>query len=497
LSRIVPDQITITPIISKSGFVYRFSADDVEAVKSLDLDIMVRFGSGILRGDILQAAKLGVLSFHHGDNRINRGGLAGFWEVYFRQDTTGFTIQRLTEELDGGEVLMRGHVTTQFYYLLNQAALCEKSNFYLKSMIEKIALSRSLPPILPQLHYANRLFRFPSAIECVIYLARLLSVIVKSKLPILLGLRDRWTVGFIRGDWPSAVLWRACTLENPPFHFLADPFVIAKDGKDFCFVEDFDFRIGRAVISVYAITHGAATRVGTALQEPFHLSFPFIFEHDGELFMCPESSQIGQIRIYRCLEFPLQWKLEKIVMQNISAGGTMLFDMNGKWWLFTNIDRSGTGEYFELSIFSAESPLSEHWIPHVQNPVLVDAGSARNGGLLRDGHRIFRVSQKQGFDRYGKKALLNEINELTDATYSESLVCELAPDFKPGIVGTHHFHSNGTTTVFDFVKPSRISSPEPIYKALHRIAARNNLRAIVERATSRRRTMWWLPKTKN
>src|SRR5262249_31526783 len=128
LSKIIPSQIVISPIVSKSGFVYRFAADDIETLKSLNLDLMIRCGGGIFRGDILKAAKLGIISFHHADNRINRGVPAGFWEVYFRQDTTGFTIQRLTEELDGGDVLMRGHVQTQYYYMLNQAALYDKSS---------------------------------------------------------------------------------------------------------------------------------------------------------------------------------------------------------------------------------------------------------------------------------------------------------------------------------------------------------------------------------
>jgi hypothetical protein len=109
LSSLVPDLITISPIVSRSGFVYRFDPMDVRKVRDLDLDLLIRCGRGILRGDILRASKLGIISLHHADNRINRGGPAGFWEVYFRQDTTGFTLQRLTEELDGGDVLMRGH----------------------------------------------------------------------------------------------------------------------------------------------------------------------------------------------------------------------------------------------------------------------------------------------------------------------------------------------------------------------------------------------------
>src|SRR5438093_1187012 len=82
--------------IAKSGFVYRFSGEDIDKVKSLNLDLLIRYGSGILNGEILNSTKFGIISFHHADNRINRGGPVGFWEVYSKQDTTGFIIQQLT-----------------------------------------------------------------------------------------------------------------------------------------------------------------------------------------------------------------------------------------------------------------------------------------------------------------------------------------------------------------------------------------------------------------
>jgi hypothetical protein len=139
LEPMVPTKITITPLISKSGLVCRFSGADIDQIKSLDLDVLIRCGNSILRGEILNAAKFGVWSFHHADNRINRGGPAGFWEVYYQDDTTGFTIQKLTEELDGGDVMMRGWVQTQYYHLLNQAALYRRSNHYMKLLLSKLA----------------------------------------------------------------------------------------------------------------------------------------------------------------------------------------------------------------------------------------------------------------------------------------------------------------------------------------------------------------------
>ena len=259
-------------------------------------------------------------------------------------------------------------------------------------------------------------------------------------------------------DWRDAELFRATRLENRPFHYLADPFVIARSGKNYCFVEDFDYSTHRGTIDVYELTPTGGTRVGTALNEKFHLSFPYLFEYRNELYMCPESSESKDIRIYKCIEFPLQWKLEKIVMDRVSAADTMIFEKDGKWWLLTNIDPADAGDYCsELWIFSADSPLAESWKPHPLNPIIVDASRARNAGCFIDGDSYFRFSQGQGFDVYGKRVLINKIIELSDTKYAESCVSVIAPSFQPGVVGTHHMHSNGQCTVFDFSKSYRIN----------------------------------------
>ena len=460
LSSLVSESITIEPIVSQSGLVYRFSASDVQRVKDLNCDVLIRCGRGnILRGDILHAARHGILSFHHADNRINRGGPPGFWEVYKRQDTTGFTIQRLTEELDGGVVFMRGHFQTKFCYLLNQASLLERSNRFLNAVIQDTASRGELPPPLPSLPYSEQLFRSPHAGQTLLYSLRLLARLVPKIFGTLAGYRLRWHVAFLRSDWRNAVLWRAIELQNPPWHFLADPFVISRNGKDYCFVEDFDYRTERGSIAVYELAKRGGVRIGTALAEDFHLSFPFLFEYQGDLFMCPESSEVKEIRIYRCVEFPLRWKLETVTMRNVNAVDSLIFEKDGQWWLLTNIDPVGTrmgNDRCELFAFHATSPFGE-WVAHPLNPIVVDASCAGNGGLLVEAGQILRVSQAQGFDFYGRQLLINEVVELTPQTYRETGVCKITPTFKRGIAGTHHLHSNGSVTVFDYVRRSRIT----------------------------------------
>ena len=459
LSPLVPNTIHLSPIVCEPGFIRRCSNDDVNLVKALDLDLLITFASGVLRGDILSAAKLGVVSVHYGDDRVHRGGPEGFWEGYFREDTTGFTVQRLTGTADGGEeALFRGHVGTQSYYLLNQAALCVKSNYYLKRLVEKMAVTGDLPTALPGVPFCNMPCSLPKAHQTLSYLVRQLWLKGSKIFRNALSIDYRWNVAFVHATWRNAALWRAIVIKNPPRHYLGDPFLISKNGKNFCYVEDYDEIEHRGRISVYELENDGAVFIGVALEESFHLSFPYLFEYLGELYMCPESSENGDIRIYKCVDFPLWWKLEKIIMKNVSAVDTMLFEKDGKWWMLTNIDHAQLGDFqLELCIFSADSPFEDQWVPHPQNPIFVDASRARNGGMVKEGNRLFRVAQRQGFDFYGKSTSVNEIIQLDDSNYIEDRVCAITPTFQRGIAGTHHLHSNGKITVFDFVRLNRVS----------------------------------------
>jgi hypothetical protein len=456
IAPLVPNHITLRPVVSPSGLVYQFSETDLTSLRELQLDLLIRVGSGILRGGILHAAKMGILSFHHGDNRVNRGGPAGFWEVFHGDDYTGFVIQQLTEELDGGNVLVQGRFRTEYFYLLNQAAVYDKSNWHFKALLERIAALGELPPAAPKLPYSHRLYRRPTASQTVCYFVKLYARIVKKRWQRLAGINYCWKVAFTRSHWRDAVFWRGTTIPNPDRSFLADPFLISRGGIDYCFVEEYRFEEKRGAIAAYRLDDKTAVRLGVVLNEPFHLSFPYLFECDGECYMCPETSGNRDIRIYKSTAFPLRWSLECVLMTNISAADTMIFPSNGKWWMLTNIDPSGGSDHCaQLHLYWSDHPLTGLWHAHPCNPLKIDADGGRNGGLLRDGDRLFRVGQRQGFDLYGKGAVIHEITVLTISDYQEVRVVDLDADFAPGILGTHHCHCNGSITVYDYLTRAR------------------------------------------
>jgi hypothetical protein len=136
--------------------------------------------------------------------------------------------------------------------------------------------------------------------------------------------------------------------------------------------------------------------------------------------------------------------------------------------MFTNIDPIGSGDHCS-ELFFADSPLANKWTPHPLNPIFVNASCARNGGLVRNGQSLFRISQSQAFDFYGKRARINEIVKLTEKDYKEICIGEITPNFATGVLGTHHLQSNGKITVFDFVTLSRVSRGPKHWAKLYRM----------------------------
>jgi len=84
--------------------------DDVVTAVGERADLAVRFGFGILKGEILEAPTYGVLSYHFGDIRQYRGRPGGFWEFLAGEEEVGITVQQLSETLDGGKIVVLEHV---------------------------------------------------------------------------------------------------------------------------------------------------------------------------------------------------------------------------------------------------------------------------------------------------------------------------------------------------------------------------------------------------
>ena len=448
--------LKVYPNVSKSGFIYRYSHEDLEKIKELKLDILIRCGTGILKGDILNVTKFGIISFHHGDNRYNRGGPSGFWETYLNWPTTGFIIQKLTEELDGGNILYRGNIKTSALWHENNAQLLLKSNFFIFKILKYISTNNSLPAIENSSLYYNNIFKQPNAYILLRYIFNEYLFILKYKIYSRFNIKEKWSVSFIKNSSLNFDMKKAITIMNPFNRFLADPFVIKHKDRDICFVEDFYFDEKKGKISAYELFENSYKELGIVLEEDFHLSFPFVFKDGKNIYMIPETSQNKEIRLYKSIDFPMKWELEKVLMNDIEAVDTMIFENKSKWYMLTNICSASIGDNnSELHVYKSDKLVSNEWIPVESNPVIFDSLKSRNAGLFNLNGDCYRVNQVQSKYYYGRSFKINKVISINDNSYHEEEVCHIKPNFFVNLIGTHHFHMNEEYSVFDHCSLSK------------------------------------------
>lgn len=453
--------IDLSPIKSASGLVVRYPQEDVTAIRKLELDVIIRGNaSGIFQGEILNVAKLGIISFHHGDNRWNRGGPPAFWEVVFEKPSTGFIIQILNSELDGGVVVFRGNLPTARTFTENQIQLYKDSNPWLERVVLEYAKTGKVLFKEESMPYGGSLLSVPTCCISARYFIKTCARFLRGFIDrCILRRHNRWGVAFCPTTWEKSVLRKGIRIKNQPGRFFADPFVITKNERTICLVEDYCYKSKIGCISAIEIfADNSYEYLGPVVQEDFHMSFPYIFEYCGHIYMVPESIDSNSIRLYKCVEYPMKWRYEKDILSSCSAADSMIFEHNSKWWLLTNMTpEKDMNHSSQLYAFHTDNPLSGEWIPHAQNPLIFDSAVARNAGILNIGTGFpVRVRQKQGFNLYGKSLTLARIMELTPSKFREEEIAAVAPEFFSKIRCAHHLHSNGRYTVFDFLRTDSI-----------------------------------------
>ena len=451
------ERLKVVGIWSKSKLFLSFTKEDLEKIKVLEFDVIIRLGSGIITGEILNTPKFGVLSMHHGDNRVNRGAPPGFWEVMNREPSTGFIIQKLTEELDGGHVLFRGNIPTANNWSLNRARIRAKSTIFMQNLLLNLAKKNMLPKIqqsylhdrslLKLGHNSIILIKYILKISIPIMLKKYMHLFIKKRIP-------NWEVSMSRSEIFRTSLWRFKIIEKPKHVFFADPFIMNHKDKKAIFVEEYAIDKKKGVISALSVTEDSVEYLGNVIEEDFHLSFPFVFSHKGKIFMIPDSSKKMEIRLYECLDYPKKWKFIKTLMYNVDASDTMVFKKSEAWYMLTNIDSSRIGDHnSELHVFYSNNILSSEWLPIKSgNPVIFDSRKARNGGYFHYKSDLYRVSQIHSGDRYGSGICINKVGRLNKNTYKEESIQELYPEFVHQGLALHHLNSRDGITVYDFAK---------------------------------------------
>jgi len=261
--------------------------------------------------------------------------------------------------------------------------------------------------------------------------------------------REQWALAYQygRGDRPAMQTFRK--LIPPPDRFWADPFPVQVGGDYYIFHEELCFSTNKGSI-VLTVVDDRGNTAGPVpiLERDYHLSYPFVFQWDGDLFMIPETGSHHQVELYRCVRFPSQWKLERVLLSGLTAWDTTLAFVFGKWWLFASIPPYGAGSGDELHLFYADSPLGP-WTPHRNNPIKSDVRSARPAGRIFEHRGQFYRPAQDCSKRYGYGVSINRILQLNSESYEEVEVDKIIPDWEPNVMGVHTLNQAGDMTVID------------------------------------------------
>ena len=433
------------------GFGQYFNEDIIKQIKECAPDFLLRFGFNIIRGEILEAAPLGVWSYHHDDEMKYRGGPPAFWEIAKGDPVNGVILQKLTNRLDRGIILKKGYFKTTLHsYSGNLNRVLVEASKWPAEICSQLAsgkyflsgtASKSDAPV----------FKKPGNIQMVKFLyVKLLNRIQFHYQELMQA--ERWDLMLIKQKKQKPGIpdmnGERISLPKPAKnHFHADPFLVKKGNHLHILYEDFDYKINKGVIGYFSLDANTHKVIGRscALEMECHLAYPHMFVHDNIIYCVPELSKSGAVEL-----FFLDENTGKLnhVCQLLKFPGVdpTLFFHEGNWWLFVS-HASASNE--QLHIFFSEN-LQGPYTAHPLNPVKTDIQSARPGGRPEFvGRKLYRPAQMNS-GRYGASLVWNEIESLTTVNFSEKTVLELSPfDMKRYKQGLHTWCRDGEYLIVD------------------------------------------------
>jgi len=432
-------------------------------LETLKPDVIIKFGEHYLSKKAIRIAEYGVWTFSVDSDAKTAGFDYGFWEVIRQEPVSFSSVELIMDDQKACQTIMASvESTCPFSINKNRNKVFFRTSLFPRRLIEGLQasgtdyLARQIERFSD--HKSQRsdsrtsLKSFALLRVVFMYLYRV-SRFVINKFLYTDAFRWRLMINLSAGGNRYSIMFEKFSeISSPPGVFWADPFIVWSKGMYYIFVEEFVYRKNKAHISVLELdSNGLMTGYHPVIVQGYHMSYPFIFRLDEDYFMIPETASNNTIELYRCTSFPDIWEFDRIMMKDVSATDSTLFNHNGRWWLFTTLDKTGSvsGGSTELYLFYTDHPLSGNWISHPLNPVVSDERSARcAGNLFTDNGVIYRPAQDCTI-RYGRGFSLRRVTLLNETEYNEILETEIKPVWDKNLKGTHTFNFDNGMTIID------------------------------------------------
>ena len=237
-----------------------------------------------------------------------------------------------------------------------------------------------------------------------------------------------WSIGIYTGQSPFEITDPA-EISNPVLtgkdvkdidaRFVADPFMVVEGGKLYLFFEAWNRTTSQGDIGYAESVDGTKWDYKRIIiDEPFHLSYPYVFQWNNEHYMIPESGHDLSVRLYKARSFPDKWEYLGNLLSGFRLVDSSILRYKDKWWLFVTSSPPGDA----LNVFYSDDLLNG-WTPHPQNPVVkFSRHFSRSGGrvIIHDGH-LYRFAQDDD-PQYGMQVFAFEVTQLSEESYEEKLM---------------------------------------------------------------------------
>jgi hypothetical protein len=434
-------------------------AAGIEAARNYDLDLIYVCHDCLSNNDLLGIAAYGQWSIEFGTDHYKNTRPPAFWEVMNDERVTGAALRIKLLGVEGFITVYKGITPTVpcsvknnlnsiawkassfFHYRLRELFLIGSQRFFDKYNRQ------------PVLYNSNSHMTPPSSMLMLWLFVRNVYRYMKNKIASKV-IRKRFTLLYSSQKFSidHLDLNSFGSLPLPDRVFYADPFVIQKTERNFVFFEEFSPEKKKAHINAMEVyKDGSLSKPQIALEKPYHLSYPFVFEWEGNYYMVPETSSNRTVEIYKAKNFPLEWEYVMNLMEDrLLIDVTLMFE-KGKWWLFGNThhhDATSTNDQLEL--YYNENLFSKEWKAHPQNPVATDVSNCRPAGkIFRINNELFRPAQNNASQQYGYGLVINKIELMNETEYREKKVTEFLPSTKNKLSALHTLNFTGDLIFID------------------------------------------------
>lgn len=447
------NRIFINPI--RRGVIDLIRDGDAKNIKKHKLDLIIKLGFDIIVGQVTGLSKHGIWALFHSEESMNPIDVAGFWETTSKHSIVCVSLEQLTDKAETAYIIDKAFFNPYSSFARTNAHILEASISILFKHINKLISADSVSDLSIHNHSLN--YKYPGFWHVLKYLFAFYIKAINELLSILdyrlFGTRyECWTLFLGEGELSDSTLANVKAISPPKNEYWADPFIYNYKNNTYILFENFSYSSKKAKISCGRLENNDLVDITDVLDLDYHLSFPNIFEVDNEIYLMPETGDNKRLEVYRCISFPDKWELYTTAFEGEVVKDPVFYtDEHGQRWLFIS-KSSGVNSTLdnELHIYQVDSIKLNKLKSHAQNPVIIDARTARNAGAIfnREG-KIYRPSQANIDGIYGRALNMNTIDKLTLDDYQETRITTVYPDFRKGLMSMHHFHQLNHLFVID------------------------------------------------